>query len=490
MATALNEVLLDQALSQLESARPWSPRVISKLEAHLHTAEDRGLFRVNPILFGKEKGIAEEEAITLLLHAAKVGLFEMEWHLVCPLCSQYVSSFSSLKHVQSSFRCATCHVDGTATLDDYIEITFTLSPSIRRLVYHDPDRLSPLDYLREYRWAQGARFSDGGLFIDMLTGTAICVDYVDPGETKTYTTTLARGILTSSEVISHGEFVVVITGEPVQELQRIVASYIDGHVEIDHKKIAPGPCEIVITNSGAHRAAIEVHQVADEYIETMYDEVLVFPEFLTGTRLIMNQTFRDLFTAETINPTSGLGVKSVSILFTDLKGSTELYDRIGDLEAFALIQQHFDRLGAVIRDHGGIVIKTIGDAIMASFMRPSDAVLAAIAILTEVDSFNEEHHAQQIILKLGVHTGASIAVTLNERLDYFGQTVNIASRVEGLANANEIVITEEVFRSPGVADIIASYRVHSGHAQLKGVQKGHLIHRITLKDPSLLESAS
>jgi class 3 adenylate cyclase len=474
--------VLEDKLSQLESANAWSPRVVSRLELHIHSSDDGGLFRINPLSFGRDKGIDEEESIALFLHAARLGLFDMEWHLICPMCSQYVASFSTLRHMMSNFRCATCHVDGTASLDDFIEITFTLSSSVRDLIYHHPETLTAEEFVKRYRWSQGAHYENGMTFLDAMDDVVLVLDYIEPGEKKTYNVELVQGIATGADLIGRSEYFAIIKGEK-QDGQRWELAVEDLETSSSTTHLAPGSCTIEITNRGSKRAAVESHAIPQKYLD-MDDHQLRFPEFLTGTRLIMNPTFRDLFTTETINPTSGLGVKSVTILFTDLKGSTELYDRIGDLEAFALIQQHFDKLGNVIRERQGVVIKTIGDAVMAAFMRPSDAVLAAVSILREIGSFNDEHHGEQIILKLGIHTGASIAVTLNERLDYFGQTVNIAARVEGMASANEICITDDVYRSPGVAEVLKDLHVRSTHAQLRGVQRGHDIHRITLTKES------
>jgi len=72
----LNEPLLGEKLAQLEEARSWSSRVISKLETMIRTADDYALFRVNPLQYAKDKGMAENEAIDLFLPTAKVGLFE------------------------------------------------------------------------------------------------------------------------------------------------------------------------------------------------------------------------------------------------------------------------------------------------------------------------------------------------------------------------------------------------------------------------------
>ena len=174
----------------------------------------------------------------------------------------------------------------------------------------------------------------------------------------------------------------------------------------------------------------------------------------------------------------GLGVKDIALLFTDLKGSTALYDRIGDLNAFALVQQHFDRLQEVTVRHNGAIIKTIGDAVMAAFLKPADAVQAALEMRSEIASFNERQPDKALILKIGVHKGAAIAVTLNDRLDYFGQTVNIAARVQNLADADEIFVSQDVYEAKGVRDELAGYSVESRTAQLRGVQQELPVFRV------------
>jgi class 3 adenylate cyclase len=162
-------------------------------------------------------------------------------------------------------------------------------------------------------------------------------------------------------------------------------------------------------------------------------------------------------------------VNEIALLFTDLKGSTALYDRIGDLNAFSLVQQHFGRLQDVTVRHRGAIIKTIGDAVMAAFLNAADAVAAALAMRAEIAAFNRGRSDRPLTL-IGVHKGAAIAVTLNERLDYFGQTVNIASRVQRLADADEIYVSENAYDVAGVAAVLEPFRVESKIAKLKGVQ--------------------
>ena len=166
--------------------------------------------------------------------------------------------------------------------------------------------------------------------------------------------------------------------------------------------------------------------------------------FLTAKRLLSNQTFRDIYRTDTLDVDQRLKITSLTFLFTDLRGSTELYERVGDLVAFDLVRAHFRVLHEIVAAEAGAVVKTIGDAVMATFPTPDRAVAAALRMRDAMRDLNEEREREDLLLKIGIHEGPCIAVTLNERQDYFGQTVNIASRVQGLATSREIFATGAV----------------------------------------------
>jgi class 3 adenylate cyclase len=187
--------------------------------------------------------------------------------------------------------------------------------------------------------------------------------------------------------------------------------------------------------------------------------------FLTGKRLLTAQAFRDLFSAQSIPSEGGLELKSLTVLFTDLKSSTEMYERIGDLQAFGLVRRHFSSLREAVAVEGGAVVKTIGDAIMASFPEPRSALRAAAAMDREVAALEGG-----LALKIGLHAGPCIAVELNDRLDYFGRTVNMAARVQGLAGEREIVCTDAVWEAPGVVE--AGREAGLSHRRDQAVLKG------------------
>jgi len=202
---------------------------------------------------------------------------------------------------------------------------------------------------------------------------------------------------------------------------------------------------------------------------------------LTARRLFASQTFHDLFRAEVFQDAEGFGIKDVTILFTDLKSSTQLYQQIGDLNAYALVREHYGVLNTAILNQHGAIVKTIGDAIMANFNHPQEAVGAALEMLSGIRQLNQSSRHGGLILKIGIHKGAAISVTLNNRIDYFGSTVNIASRVQGSAGGDEIFLTKEIYNSPGVVELLQKQgcQIESIQIQLRGVEEQVKIYKVT-----------
>lgn len=472
---AVNEKLLDERLAALEAARGWSPRLVSKLESHIRSADDAALLRTNPIRFAAEKNIAEEEAIDLFLHATAVGLFEMNWILLCPVCSCVIDSFRALKNLNSHCRCTNCHIDLVAALDDMIAVTFTVNPAVRRIAYHDPETLSVEDYVFRYRSADEGLIPDGTPFTSIKKMLNRGMAYLEPGKTASLEMIAEPGALRGSSFDGDAGFLFIVDPALPPAEQRIAMRCDRDSCTPDGGTLAPGKVIFEMTSTATKRLAFGVIQLPPNVDRP---PPLHFAPFLSGKRLLTTQTFRDLFRTEVIGANEGIGVKDIALLFTDLKGSTALYDRIGDLNAFALVQQHFEQLQGVTTRHHGAIIKTIGDAIMAAFLDPADAVGAAIDMRREIAAFNLRQPDKALILKIGVHKGAAIAVTLNDRLDYFGQTVNVAARVQNLADADEIFVSQDVYDATGVRDELAAFPVEAQMAQLRGVQQELPVFRV------------
>jgi len=211
-------------------------------------------------------------------------------------------------------------------------------------------------------------------------------------------------------------------------------------VPVETTTLRPGPLRLTLDNrtDGRVLPAVWVQNQALDDMLTRRKPVL------TATRLLTNQTFRDIYRTDTLAIGQRLKILSLTFLFSDLKDSTELYEHVGDLVAFDLVNEHFRLLQEIIASERGAVVKTIGDAVMATFETPDRAIAAAIRMRAAMSDLGAARQHQSLRLKMGIHEGSCLAVTLNGQQDYFGQTVNIASRVQGLAASRSIVVTESV----------------------------------------------
>jgi class 3 adenylate cyclase len=532
MDLKIKDDYLEEALVKVEGVRNWSPRVISKLENFIRTADDEDLFRVSPLQWASEKNVEEHEALDLFLHSAKAGLFYMDWNVVCPCCGKITQSFRDLHSVQSANTCKLCFRKNLANLDDSVQITFTLSPSVRSLRYHHPETLSLEDYCFKYLFEPSTIVAGAMTLNDAFQYTKRHFSTFSPGEKIVVETEVGIGALGSLDLFAQQSFGLVSSGEPTTEVQRIAVRLTERGFEVPLPEMQPGefnvgPLAYAGTFYSIHpgKVSLEFEQGTNangallvsffpipfdgkggfslpsdlpgkntpemaSYIANLQDggsNGLIPPDNqystlrLSARRLFACQTFHDLFRAEVFRESEGFGIKDVILLFTDLKSSTQLYQQIGDLNAFALVREHYGVLNTAILNQHGAIVKTIGDAIMATFDQPVEAVGAGLDMLRGLQRMNQGSYYGALILKIGIHRGAAISVNLNERIDYFGQTVNIAARVQTNAGGNEIDLTEAIYNSPGVPELLQKYdcRIESAVVQLRGVEEQVKIYKVT-----------
>jgi len=224
------------------------------------------------------------------------------------------------------------------------------------------------------------------------------------------------------------------------------------------------------------------------------DEVLVAVETAwwpdtaaTAALLSTMQEFRDLFSAEVLAPNLEISVQRLAFLFTDLTGSTALYQAVGQARAFRLVQDHFVLLGEAVQAKEGAIVKTIGDAVMAVFQTSAAAVGAALEMQHRIRALDTAGAADPArLLKVGVHAGPCVAVSANGRLDYFGTTVNMAARVEHESRGGEVVLTAEVGADPAVAALLAERGITAEpfETRLRGIRDPVPLWRITSPVPA------
>src|SRR5882672_2826152 len=116
------------------------PEIVKAIEELVREGSDRELNRINLLAFAATKQLDEERVIAAFLHAVRLGIFELYWNVVCPVCRGVVDTSAMLKDInKEEYHCVWCKAAYTLSLDENVEVTFTLSRRVRRIAAHDPD---------------------------------------------------------------------------------------------------------------------------------------------------------------------------------------------------------------------------------------------------------------------------------------------------------------------------------------------------------------
>jgi len=425
--------------------------VVEMLARMIRDAPDHALNKINALDLAAREGLDEERVIAGLLNAVGLGMFEMTWNVMCPSCAGVLSANKSLKTLdKGQYNCAFCAAGYETTLDDLVEVTFMVSPRVRKIAAHSPDELSVAEYYRQIFWSSAIDLpADLETLLREVTLEAVDLP---PGERAILSLQAPEGTLIVFDPVTHTAQFLDVSGEEARERQNLSVIFKKAEVPVDTVALRPGPLRLVLENRTDSRVLPAVwvaNQALDDVLERR-------KPILTAKRLLTNQTFRDIYRTDTLAVSQRLKILSLTFLFSDLRGSTELYERVGDLIAFDLVNEHFRLLQEIIASERGAVVKTIGDAVMATFETPDRAIAAAIRMREAMTDLGAERQHQSLGLKMGIHEGSCLAVTLNAQQDYFGQTVNIASRVQGLAASRSIVVTESVADNAHVQALLES----------------------------------
>ena len=426
------------------------PNAVNAIEKLVDKGLDRELCRVNALDFAKKNGLDEEVVIAAFLHAARLGLFELSWNVLCPGCGGVLDTAASLKSVhQSEYACALCAAGYEPTLDEMVEVTFTVSSRVRKIAAHDPVQLPPPEYCRQLFWSSGLDLPEDA-FERMMEEVTLELIELPAGEKALLSLTLPAEFVIVFDPVTHIAQFIDVKGEPTKERQSLALVFNRSQAPTKTVTMRPGPLRLTLDNRTDMRLVPGVYVAG----QALHDMLGKRKRFVTAKRLLTNQTFRDIYRTDTLDIDQRLKITSLTFLFTDLKGSTNLYERVGDLVAFDIVKEHFRVLHEIIASESGAVVKTIGDAVMATFATPDRAIAAALRMREAMRTLNEQRKSEDLLLKIGIHEGPCLAVTLNDRQDFFGQTVNIAARVQALAVSRSILATESVVDNPQASELL------------------------------------
>jgi class 3 adenylate cyclase len=446
------------------------------IEAHVRDALDRELARINVFDFARRYNLGEDAAIAAFLHASRLGLFDLSWNLLCPGCGGVLEANATLKTVRrDEYNRAICAAGYEPTLDEMVEVSFTVNPRVRRIAGHDPHSLPLAEYYRQMYWSSGLELPENGYEEHMQQ---IWIDAVEipAGERVILSLQLPKEFVIVFEPVTHAAQFLDVKGEPTRERQELSVVFNKVRAPTGKTEMRPGPLRLTLDNRTDQRVLPTVCIAG----EPLHHLLAKRKRFLTAKQLLTNQTFRDIYRTDALDVDQRLRITSLTFLFTDLKGSTEMYERVGDLAAYDLVKAHFHVLNEVVSAQSGAVVKTIGDAVMATFPTPALGLGAALRMREAMRRLNASRGAEDLTLKIGVHEGPCLAVMLNERLDYFGQTVNIAARVQNLAEARSIFATEPVVGHPEAARLLGEGGLQAVPQQctLRGIAESWKVYEI------------
>ena len=450
---------------------------LNRFAQHLQALPPYRAARINPFEFAEAAGIGSETTLDLFVHGAKLGLFDLEWGMVCPLCGGITHSVAELDRVaEDTLHCSLCDKDVDSVLDDTVEVSFAYAVPGTTLDLH-----RDFATYQHYYTSSSYPYRDG--WRDYHEHHTVADVKLAPGQVATLRLSLEGGEgyrLICLDTHSGADLLVADEAPPAGEAKAVELSLSNAGFSQSEVSVAVGDAALTLANHTDQAVWCRVLRRNMDDIKAIWEQGP--PQFgrrLTGKHLLNNQAFRDNFAMHELAPDLKLKLRNLTLLFTDLKGSTALYDREGDLAAYRLVQDHFAALKQVVRDHSGAVIKTMGDAVMAAFPSGNDGTAAAIAMMAAMQDLAGGRRANDVGLKVGLHAGPALAINAGQTLDYFGQTVNIAARVQGLADAGEICLTSALNENREVPALLTQSGFH-GHpelARLKGVSAQEQIFR-------------
>ena len=412
LAALKQKLLADIAGSESSDEKT---RIAEQLIDFLQHGDDLAVSRIRAYELADQWQEPRRLVLEVCLRATRIGLLDFQWDLLCPLCRGSQQSSFSLKDIESSVHCGTCKIDFTANFDRYVELRFRPNAAVRRVDVPSFCIGSP-----------------------QLTPHIVAQQLLPRGEKRELNIPLELGNYRLRTLELRGSQDVTVTPEGETSAQ------------------------VTLSDNGWNDVPLRVRERFSMSLnnETDVEQLLILERMewsdqaTTAAEVTSLQMFRDLFATEALRPGEQISVGTLTILFTDLRHSTQLYREIGDATAFGRVMGHFDVVRKSIAEHDGAIVKTIGDAVMGVFRSAADGLRAMLEVQEILGA--PPDGSMPLTLKAGLNTGPCIAVTLNDRLDYFGSTVNMAARLECLSSGSDVIISRSVYEDAKVQEVIES----------------------------------
>jgi class 3 adenylate cyclase len=402
------------ALQRTLVEQTGEPKLVARLVEVVEKGDDFALARLRPYAFADAWGVPRRKVLEICLQATRAGLFDLRWDLLCPLCRGPKESASKLAEMKQRAHCETCNIDFAVNFDRSVELTFRASPTIRQV--------------------EERTFCVGG---PQMTPHIVAQQLLAAGDRRSVALPLEAGRYRLRTLGLAGcQFLVAAPGG-AQEA-KLTAAGSDWSSDELGVSLAP---------------TLHFENTTDAEQLFVLERTAWNDQAATAAEVTALQVFRDLFSSELLRPGERISVGSLTVLFSDIRDSTSLYREIGDAPAFGRVLDHFEVLREAIAREDGALVKTIGDAVMAVFRRPVSALRAILDAQRRLAS--PPDGTPPFRLKAGMHHGPCIAVTMNDRLDYFGSVVNLAAQLERLSSGEDVILSDTTRHDPEVAEFLS-----------------------------------
>lgn len=413
------------------SLRGVGAPTLDRLYEYLHRADDLSIQRMRPYALADGWGLPRRTVLEAFLQATRAGMLDMYWDLLCPECRGVAEDHARLGDLHASSHCNTCQIDFNVNFDHNVEVIFRPNPSVRTV-----------DASVEF--CVGSPQRQPHILFSLI---------VPPREELPISTILDGGrYRLSASGISGTQMLLAV--ENGAEKMGFHADALGWKNEIMDIGLAPA---IHLINGTDFPQTFQMERT------TWSDQAA------TAADVTTLQVFRDLFSSEVLRPGEEISVGSTTLMFTDLRQSTKLYREIGDAPAFGRVREHFEILEKAVAAEGGSIIKTMGDAIMAAFRNPVSALRAIWSVQKQLSARGEP----PLSIKAGIHHGPCIAVNLNDRLDYFGSTVNIAARLPNFSMGSETILSEAIRNDSEVVEFLEKNATPNSLSRFQGKLRGY-----------------
>ncbi|MDZ7715940.1 MAG: adenylate/guanylate cyclase domain-containing protein [Balneolaceae bacterium] len=440
-------VKLNETKQELQESTQ-NPVIAQKICDYISKADDIDLIRIEPHKLAQHWGEELKDVINGVLYGVKKGLLNFNWDLYCPRCRTIQQRCKTLNEVHEPIFCHDCNHEFSVNFNQSLQLSFRPNPLIRKI----KDEFYSLAGPQEKPHVKIQQF-------------------IKPEKARYVNTYLEEGTyqLRCSEAEGIAVFKVTEEGQDTVNV-RLTNFGLNGVAEISNRP------NLIFEN------------------QTRTDQIFVLEKVewndkkLTASQVTSLQLFRDLFANEVLPKGEKIAVDKLTLMFTDIYDSTGMYHKEGEEHAISRVMEHFEILQDAVAKEDGALVKTIGDAIMAVFSNPDKAFKAFITAQEIISK--DRRFDKSLKLKAGIHHGNCVAVNLNNKIDYFGSTVNIASRLVDAANENEIIISEDVASNEHIQQLLdekySHFNIQQEYVPLKGFDEQEFkLQRIHLEQSAL-----